>query len=113
MPKSVPFQLPLPLTRSLEGVGGNIRMARLRRRLPMSIVAERAGISRVTLSKVEHGDASVTMGAYASVLFALGLDGDLPQLAKDDSLGRMLDDARVEMRQRIRLPRRHTPGSPS
>jgi len=66
----------------------------------MQMVAERAGISRVTLSKIEHGDPSVTMGAYASVLFVLGLEQQLQRLAADDPLGRKLQD--LSSGQRIR-----------
>jgi transcriptional regulator with XRE-family HTH domain len=66
----------------------------------MQMVAERAGISRVTLSKIEHGDPSVTVGAYASVLFVLGLEQQLQGLAADDPLGRKLQD--LSSGQRVR-----------
>ena len=80
------------MDRILSNLGENIKLARLRRRLSAEIVAERAGISRATLTKVEKGSSSVAMGIYASVLFALGLEKDLMKVASDDVLGRKLQD---------------------
>ncbi|MBQ0067314.1 MAG: hypothetical protein KBS60_03905 [Phascolarctobacterium sp.] len=77
----------------LKIMGKQIKMARLRRRLPIGLVAERAGISRASIYSVESGSPSVAMGIYASVLMALnGLDDDLLLIAKDDELGRKLQD---------------------
>lgn len=91
--------LPL-LKRLLSQIGENIRLARLRRNFSAQIVAERAGISRTTLRGIERGDASVTFGAYATVLLSLGLEKDLTLLAKDDELGRKLQDAGLRIRAR-------------
>ena len=77
----------------LEVMGEQIKLARLRRKLSVELVAERAGISRATLWSVERGSSSVAMGIYASVLHALGgMDEDLLLIAKDDKLGRKLQD---------------------
>ena len=65
------------MDRILSSLGENIKLARLRRILSTEILAEMAGISRATLTKVEKGSSSVAMGIYASVLFALGLEKDL------------------------------------
>ena len=74
-------------------MGEQIKLARLRRRLSAKLVSERAGISRATLVEVEKGSPSVAMGIYAAVLHALnGMDSDLLLLAKDDELGRKLQD---------------------
>jgi len=74
-------------------MGEQIKLARLRRRLSAKLVAERAGVSRATLVEVEKGSPSVAMGIYAAVLHALnGMDSDLLLLAKDDELGRKLQD---------------------
>lgn len=81
------------LTQLLADLGENIRLARLRRKLPSTMVAERAGIARNTLRAIERGEASVTMGAYANVLLSLGLEKDLKLIASDDELGRKLQDA--------------------
>jgi transcriptional regulator with XRE-family HTH domain len=79
----------------LATVGENIKLARLRRKITATMLAERAGISRVTLRKVENGEGSVTMAIYANVLFCLGLERDLLRLAGDDPLGRRLQDAEL------------------
>ena len=85
-------------------MGDQIRMARLRRHLALGLVAERAGISRQTVTAVEKGSASVALGAYAAVLHALGgLEHDLLLIAKDDELGRKLQD--LDLPQRKRAPR--------
>jgi transcriptional regulator with XRE-family HTH domain len=86
-------QLFPPLERRLERLGERIRTARLRRGLSAKLVAERAGMSVMTLRAVEHGGMGVTIGAYAAVLHVLGLDGDLDAVAAVDHLGRDLQDA--------------------
>jgi transcriptional regulator with XRE-family HTH domain len=78
--------------------------ARLRRQFSAETVATRAGITRPTLTKIEAGAASVTMGNYFQVLVVLGLDKDMNLVARDDVLGRRLQDA--ELPQRQRAPRR-------
>lgn len=86
-------------------MGDQIRLARLRRHLTAELVAERAGISRVTLSNIEKGSPSVAIGSYAAVLHALnGMDKDLLLVAKDDELGRKLQD--LELPARRRAPRK-------
>lgn len=96
----------MPKTQSiLTQMGDQIRLARLRRRLTAELVAERAGISRVTLSNIEKGSPSVAIGSYAAVLHALnGMDQDLLLVAKDDELGRKLQD--LELPARRRAPRK-------
>lgn len=81
------------LEKLLQQLGENIRLARLRRRLSTTMLAERAGMTRNTLRSIERGDGGVTLGAYAGVLMSLGLENDLGLLAKDDLFGRKLQDA--------------------
>ncbi|MDH8701822.1 transcriptional regulator with XRE-family HTH domain [Dysgonomonadaceae bacterium PH5-43] len=88
------------LTRLLGEMGENIKLARLRRKLTAEQVAERAGISRSTLWQVEKGLPSVSLGTYAQVLFVLGLEQDLQSIAKDDILGRKLQDAKLTVGKR-------------
>ncbi len=92
----------LPQTQEiLNQMGEQIRLARLRRRLSAELVAERAGLSRVTLSNIEKGSPSVAIGSYAAVLHALnGMDKDLLLVAKDDELGRKLQDLELPTRRR-------------
>ncbi len=80
---------------NLKILGENIRLARLRRKISTVMLSERAGMSRNTLRSIERGESAVTLGAYASVLFCLGLDKDLLLIAKDDLLGRKLQDLRM------------------
>ena len=61
--------------------------------MPSVEMAERAGVSRMVIYKLEHGDLSVGLGALVRVLGVLGLDGDLDLIARDDDLGRRLQDA--------------------
>ena len=88
----------------LTELGERLRAARLRRRFTASLVAERADISRQTLTKVEQGDPSVTLGTYMRVLVAVGLDGDIALVAKDDIVGRRLQDAELGTPKRVRKP---------
>lgn len=78
--------------RMLRAMGENIHLARLRRDLSSEQVAERAGISRNTLIKIEKGDEGVAIGMYFRVLIVLGLQDDLLLIARDDVLGRKLQD---------------------
>lgn len=96
----------LPQTqRMLNQMGEQIRLARLRRHLTAELVAERAGISRMTLSNIEKGSSSVAIGSYAAVLHALnGMDKDLLLVAKDDELGRKLQD--LGLPTRCRAPKK-------
>ncbi|MDF1561988.1 MAG: helix-turn-helix transcriptional regulator [Deltaproteobacteria bacterium] len=103
---------PYPAVRRfLAELGENLRLARLRRGFSMELVARRAGMSRVTLRAVERGEPAVTLGSYANVLHVLGLHEDLGLLARDDLLGRKLQDAGLPTRRRA--PRRSKGGSDS
>ena len=87
----------------LRRMGEQIRLARLRRNLSVELVAERADISRATLWKVEKGDPSVAIGIYAAVLHALNnMDTDLLLVAKDDVMGRTMQDLELSVRKRAR-----------
>ena len=92
----------LPATQDiLSSMGEQIKLARLRRNLSVELVAERADISRATLWKVEKGDKTVAIGIYAAVLHALnGMDKDLLLVAKDDTLGRTIQDLNLTVRKR-------------
>jgi DNA-binding XRE family transcriptional regulator len=108
MPRSTPTVLPR-LARLLARVGDNIKKARLRRSYSSETVAQRAGIARKTLYRVERGDPAVALGIYARVLQALRLEGDLGSIAADDVLGRKLQDANLEPKSRA--PKRSSPAT--
>lgn len=86
--------------RILDEIGENIKLARLRRKLSSEQVAERANISRPTLSSIEKGSAGVSIGSYLQVLMVMGLQNDMLALAKDDELGRKLQDANLTTKER-------------
>ena len=104
--------LPIPVLRALRKLGRDVRDARRRRRIPAAILAERASISRMTLNKIENGDAGVHIGNYAAVLFALGLVDRIADLADaaHDRTGRELEEEQLP--ERVRLSRPRKPRSP-
>jgi hypothetical protein len=103
--------LPVPVVRALRKLGHDIRDARRRRRIPVAILAERASISRMTLSKIEKGDTGVYIGNYATVLFALGLIDRLANLADaaQDTVGREFEEEQLPERIRLHSPKRSKP----
>jgi len=107
-----PHALPIPAGRALRKLGRDIRDARRRRRIAVAIMAERASISRTTLSKLERGEPGVSMGTYATVLFVLGMVERLGDLAdaRYDAVGRELEEERLP--QRIRRTRRQKSTGP-
>ena len=78
-------KLPLPVLRALRKLGQDIRDARRRRRITMKLMAERAGISRTTMTRIEQGDQSTAIGNYAAVLFVLGMTDRLGELMVESS----------------------------
>jgi len=109
MPPSPPLPaVPLPAIRALRKLGGDIRDARRRRRIPVAILAERASISRTTLNRIEKGDPAASLGNYAAVLFALGMIDRVADLAdpRHDAAGLAIEEEHLP--QRIRLSRKKT-----
>lgn len=98
--------LPLPVKRALKKLGEDIADARRRRRIPTTLMAKRAMISRATLARLEKGAPQVSLGIYATVLFILGLEKRLADLAdvRADDIGLSLEEDRLP--QKIYLPRR-------
>ena len=89
-------------------MGEQIKLARLRRNFSAELIAERAGISRATLWKVESGNPACAIGIYAAVLHALNnMDQDLLMVAKDDAMGRKLQDMKLLTRKRASRRRKN------
>ena len=93
-------KLPRKLEQKMQVVGEQIKLARLRRNLSVAQVAERATCSPLTVSRIEKGAPTVAIGIYLRVLYALQLDDDILSLAKDDELGRVLQDMNLPQRER-------------
>lgn len=95
-------KLPISLRSSLKNLGGSLKNARIRRRLKMVTVADRAGVSRETLARIQRGDPGVSIGNYAAVIFALGLGTEWMSLADiaSDKAGQTLDEDRMPSRVR-------------
>ena len=106
MPRTQPRLLP-NLDRQLSELGRRLRLARLRRKMSAITMADRANVSRDTLHRAELGEASVSLGTYLRILRVLGLDGDLTAVARDDVLGRKLQDIGLPP-PRERKPRKRT-----
>jgi transcriptional regulator with XRE-family HTH domain len=95
MPSNPPIVFPQE-QRLLSQLGERLKLARLRRKLSAVVVAQRSGISRTSLYKVETGHSGATLGTYLRVLAVLGLEGDINALAADDRVGRKLQDLALE-----------------
>jgi DNA-binding XRE family transcriptional regulator len=79
-------------SRQLAGLGERLRAARLRRRMTQAALAARSDVSLPTLRKLEQGEPSSSLATLLRVLQVLGLDKDIDALAKDDEIGRRLQD---------------------
>ena len=103
MPRKTP-PLPLPVRRALKKLGADIREARLRRRIQTAVMADRVQVSRPTLWKLEQGEPSVGIGAYANALYVLGMADRLAELADiaNDPVGQQLASAALPRRIRSR-----------
>jgi transcriptional regulator with XRE-family HTH domain len=112
MPHKPPPVFPQEL-KLLSLLGERLKLARMRRKLSNPVVAQRAGISRTSLYKVEAGDPGATLGTYLRVMAALGLEADINALAADDKVGRKLQDLALEAPASAPRRRRTVPQSPA
>lgn len=87
MPKKKSAQLK-KLSPIFKKIGANIRLARKRRKISTTLLAENSDMTRVTLRSIEKGEPTVRLAAYAMVLLNLGLAQDLELIARDDKAGR-------------------------
>ena len=97
-------ELPVPVKTALRKLGADIRDARLRRRIPVKVMAQRTQVTRMTLYKLERGDPNVAVGTYATALFVLGMIDRFAEIAgaRFDVLGLGLDEERLPKRIRSR-----------
>jgi|SRR5579872_1011770 len=104
MPRRTRRTLPIAVKRSLRKLGSDLCDARRRRRIPTALMAERVGITRTTLNKAERGDAGVSLGVYATMLFVLGKSERLAELAapRNDEVGLALEEERLPKRIRLK-----------
>lgn len=95
--------LPIPVIKALRKLGQDINDARRRRRITIELMAERAGLSRATIGKIEKGSPTTSMGSYAAVLFIFGMEERLSDLVDSvhDLIGRRLEDEKLPQRVRI------------
>src|SRR5580658_792472 len=104
MRSAVQDLLPPKVRRSLTKFGADLAMARRKRHLTTAMMAERLGVAKSTYVRVEKGDPTVSMGAYAMALFVLGFGDAFAELvdASRDEQGLLLDAERVPKRVRSR-----------
>lgn len=98
MKKNTP--LTLKQKRILAALGENIRLCRLRRKMTLRSLAERSGIAVSTMTNIEAGSPSVSLGNYLQVLTILKLEDDLLLIADKDPLGRYIQDAGLTVKKR-------------
>ena len=77
--------IPIRAAELIKELGHRLRVARTRRGMSIAEVADKAGINRNTLSALELGKPGVALGAYVTVLWALGLDKTLDAVAHPDA----------------------------
>jgi DNA-binding XRE family transcriptional regulator len=96
--------IPSRVRRSLVKLGSDIAIARRKRQLTAAMVAERVGVSKATYQRVEKGDPTVSMGAYAMTLFVLGFSDAFTEIAdvRRDDTGLLLDTDRLPKRVRVK-----------
>lgn len=96
--------IPLPVNRALKKLGADLKEARIKRQITMALLEERAGISHITLSKIEKGDSGVSLGNYAKAMFVLGMIDNLYNLAEpgNDTVGKIFDKENLPKRVRYK-----------
>lgn len=96
--------IPFAVERALKRLGANVSYARRRRALTQQALARKAGVTPVTLRRVERGSPTTAIGAYFAALWALGLERELADIASPDrdEEGKTLERARAPERIRPR-----------
>ena len=104
MKPSLHDMLPPLVSRSLAKFGGDLAVARRKRHLTIKMMAERTGVAPNTYSRIEKGDPTAALGAYAMALYVLGFGGALGELvdARRDEVGLIHDEERLPQRVRVK-----------
>ena len=105
MPKRSPAidQMPAAAAVNLQRLGENLAIARKRRKESIRVWAERIGVSAPTVARMERGDPSVAMGVYATALWMVGRDSQLPALAEPAAdVGALEEAVRAANRRSVR-----------
>lgn len=89
MAKRVPPVMPQH-ARRITALGQRLRVARMARGMTQANLAERVGVDRTTIGKLESGDPGTSLSTVLRVLSALGLERDIDQIAADDKVGAQL-----------------------
>jgi hypothetical protein len=109
-----PFSMPRPLMfaatapaaveEAARALGSRIRLARIRRRLPLRELAQRAGVNHKNADAVESGSLLTGLGAYLALIWALGLEREVAKLLDPDhdEVGKQLELARTPKRARAK-----------
>lgn len=92
----------------LRTLGSDLREARIRRRIPMQDFAERMGVDRKTVMRLERGEPGVSIGTLAAALLILGEEKRLAALLDpgSDDVGLLIDRAHRPRRVQARRPAR-------
>lgn len=102
MTRIIRTPLPPKIQRSLAKLGRDVDVARKKRRLTIESLCERAGISAPLYFRMVEGASGTSIGAYAMVIYALGLETPFANLVDPggDDTGLLLDEARLPQRVR-------------
>lgn len=95
---------PAAVEEAARALGERIRLARIRRRIPLRELAERAGLNHKTAGAVESGRLLTGFGAYLAMIWALGLEREVANLLSPDhdEEGKQLELARTPKRARAK-----------
>ena len=93
---------PAAVEEAARTLGSRIRLARVRRRVSLRALAERAGVNHKTAAAVEAGSLLTGIGAYLALIWALGLEREVTTLLDPDrdEEGKQLELARTPKRAR-------------
>lgn len=90
------FEIPMQVSEQVAQLGQRVRIARIRRGWSVADLASKAGINRNTLTALELGKPGTAVGVCFTVLWVLGLDRTLNDVADPDAdlHGKALEDAK-------------------